>query len=230
MPLILNIDTALEYGSVSLSDKGTIISFLENKNQQDHAAWIHTAIKEMMAENNIQMSDIDSVSVSNGPGSYTGLRIGLSAAKGLCFALQIPLITVGTLDIMAAGIQRNPNNNINATDWLCPMIDARRMEVYYALYDAGLSLISSPQAAIVQAGFFDDWLKQKKIFFFGNGSHKLKKILSHKNADFLQYHHKGAFNMAALSEKYYYERKFADLAYTEPLYIKEVYFPGGNPS
>lgn len=230
MPLILNIDTALEYGSVSLSDKGTIIAFRENSNQQNHADWVHSAIKEMIAEINLQMSDLDSVSVSNGPGSYTGLRIGLSAAKGLCFSLQIPLITIGTLDIMAVGILQNPDNSIKAIDWLCPMIDARRMEAYYALYDGGTSPISEPKSVIVKAGVFDEYLKQQEIIFFGSGSDKLKNILSHKNAIFLGYHHKGALNMAALSEKYYFEKKFADLAYTDPLYLKEVYFPGRKTS
>lgn len=230
MPVILNIDTALEYGSVSISRKGTIMAYRENLKQQDHAAWIHTAIKEMLAESNIRITDFDSVSVSNGPGSYTGLRIGLSAAKGLCFALQIPLITIGTLDIMAAGILQNPNNSVETIDWLCPMIDARRMEVYFALYDVGLLSIINPKAAVLEPGLFDGYLDQHKIIFFGSGSNKLNKVLSHKNAVFGDYHHRGALTMPVLSEKYYAENKFADLAYTEPQYIKAVYFPGVKSS
>lgn len=225
MPLILNIDTALENGSVSLSANGELLALRKNEIPTGHATWIHIAIKEMMVETNRQMKELEAIAVCNGPGSYTGLRIGLSAAKGFCFALGIPLITIGTLEMMAFEFCNSTNNIIHPGEWLCPMIDARRMEAYFGIYDAQLSVVAPPQAAILQAGSFDRWLKEQKIIFFGNGSDKLKKILYQSNAMFYPYYHQGAVEMGSLSEKYYNEQKFTDFAYAEPLYIKEFYSP-----
>ncbi len=223
MSLILNIDTALESGTVSLSQKGELLLFRENVNQKDHAAWMHGAIHEMIRDSGFTINHLQAVAVSIGPGSYTGLRIGLSAAKGLCFALQIPLITIGTLEIMAAAaIQRAPGDLINETGLLCPMIDARRMEVFFALYDHQLALISKPKAVIVDEEIFRGILTDKKILFFGNGSYKLKNNLLHPHAFFTDLSPQAA-DMTPLSYQYYKQTRFADLAYVEPLYIKDFY-------
>jgi tRNA threonylcarbamoyladenosine biosynthesis protein TsaB len=172
------------------------------------------------------MKDLDAVAVSNGPGSYTGLRIGLSAAKGICFALQIPLITIATLEIMAEAARNQVNDGlIEKTDWLCPMIDARRMEVYYAVYDPELLLIHPPQAANADDAIFSALVEKKKVLFFGNGSFKVRNTLVHDNAFFTDNVKSGASDMISLSNRYYRQNKLADLAYAEPLYIKEFYSP-----
>jgi tRNA threonylcarbamoyladenosine biosynthesis protein TsaB len=155
MALILNIDTAVEIGEVNLAENGSTLRFRANSNQKDHAAWIQTAILEIMKETGYSMHDLQAVAVSNGPGSYTGLRVSLATAKGICYALQIPLITIGTLEIMAATATRQLSGELTkSADLLCPMIDARRMEVYMAAYNRKLEEIIKPQAVILDGDFF----------------------------------------------------------------------------
>lgn len=216
MSLILNIETALEGATVSLAREGIVLRSEYCSSQKDHAAWLHPAIENMILQEAGSLRDLQAVAVSIGPGSYTGLRVGLSSAKGFCYALGIPLITVGTLEILATAVQDE------AKDCICPMIDARRMEVYAALYSSEMKEIMPPHAVVLDANSFQVELSDHSILFCGPGCQKLQPLLSHPNA---------AFSMslpeppvlARMSFQYFRENKFADLAYTEPLYIKEFY-------
>lgn len=226
MSLILNIETAVESGSVSLSKEGTLLKLRANENQREHAAWIHLAIREMMEEARCSMQDLSAVAVSNGPGSYTGLRIGLSAAKGFCYALQIPLICIPTTLIMAnATLNQGGEMLIKNTDLLCPLIDARRMEAYFAVYDRKLNEVSPPGAIILDTGSFSSFLDKNKMLFFGNGCLKLKNILQHQHAVFADHINHSAADMPLLSYIRYKEKRFDDSSLADPLYIKDFYYP-----
>ncbi len=218
MALILNIDTALETASVCLSRDEEVLSMLQNNDQKDHAAWMHVAIESLLKESSCLVSDLNAVAVSIGPGSYTGLRVGLAAAKGICYALNIPLISVGTLEATAFAVKKE------TTELICPLIDARRMEVYTAIYDKELHEIEKPQAMVITDDSFAGRLQQQNILFCGSGSKKLQSILSHTNASFSSTNMNAA-HVAALASKKHLVQSFSDLAYTEPLYIKEFYTP-----
>ena len=218
MALILNIDTAVETASVCLSNDAEMISLAVNDSQKDHAAWLHTAIRKLVQESGHTVNDLQAVAISIGPGSYTGLRIGLSAAKGLCYALNIPLIAVGTLKMMAYAVNKED------AQLICPLIDARRMEVFMAVYDKSLQEIMNPRAMIIDKNSFADLLPSCKVIFCGNGRKKLQHILSHTNALFSNSLATAA-NLPYLACKNFQEGKFSNLAYTEPLYIKEFYSP-----
>lgn len=218
MALILNIDSSVETASVCLSKDGTALLLKKNELQKDHAAWLHIAIKEMMSEAGYELSAIDAVAVTIGPGSYTGLRVGLSAAKGFCYGLGKPLLTVNTLLVMASALKNEPE------ELLCPMIDARRMEVFTAIYTKDLEEVKPPMALIIDENSFKDELRSSTICFSGNGSKKLKTILENSNASFSDETFDVA-DLAALAEPLYEKKHFADLAYTEPLYLKEFYSP-----
>lgn len=218
MALILNIDTAVNAASVCLAKDGNILSFAKNENQKDHSSWLHIAIKEVFEKNALQLDSLDAIAVTEGPGSYTGLRIGMATAKGICYALHKPLITLNTLLVMA-----NAAKNENA-DLLCPMIDARRMEVFTALYSKTLELIKQPVAMTVDEKSFDEKLVSNTICFFGNGSDKFQQIKNNSRAIFKDLN-VDASSMIGLAEGRFQERKFADLAYAEPLYLKEFYTP-----
>ncbi|GEP89323.1 tRNA threonylcarbamoyladenosine biosynthesis protein TsaB [Chitinophaga terrae (ex Kim and Jung 2007)] len=220
--VILNIDTATTIGSVSLAIDGKAVQTLTNNKQQDHAASIVGFVQALMKENNITPSQIDAIAVSAGPGSYTGLRVGVATAKGLCYAWNKPLIAVSTLQLMAAGLYAGVQDN---EAWYCPMIDARRQEVFTAIYDNSLKEVLPPQAMILTPESFISQLDQKKIFFFGDGSPKWELMLSsHKNAIFAKYVISAA-HMSALSAKFYTEKQFVDLAYFSPFYLKQFYTP-----
>ncbi len=216
MALILNIDTALENASVCLSRDEAILLMLQNNDQKDHAAWMHPAIDNLLKECSYHVTDIDAVAVSIGPGSYTGLRVGLAAAKGICYALKIPLISVSTLEAMAYAVKEE------ATELICPLIDARRMEVYSAIFDKQMAEIEKPQAMVINASSFTDRLQQQKILFCGSGSKKLQEILTHYNASFSQTNMTAAA-IAALAMEKHLQQAYSDLAYAEPLYIKDFY-------
>ena len=219
MAIILNIDTAVESASVCLATQAKSLQFAINSNQRDHASWLHTTIQKIISNTGLNLKEIEAVAVTIGPGSYTGLRVGLSAAKGLCFGLNIPLIAVNTLEMMAHAVKKDE------ADFICPLIDARRMEVFMAVYNKNLQEIIKPCALIIEPGSFDSLLGSGKILFSGNGSKKLTDIIVHANASFNNIDGSAA-DMVHLSEKAFIEKKFADLAYVEPLYIKEFYSPG----
>ena len=216
MALILNIDTALETGSVCISKDGLSIAYLENKEQGKQASWIHEAINNLLKEVQIDLKSLSAIGVSNGPGSYTGLRIGLSTAKGICYALNIPLITINTLSMMASAVAAK------AEDLICPMIDARRMEVFTALYDKELNTIESRRSLILNENSFAEILAERKILFTGNGSERFKNLVQHSNALFLN-HFFNAQDLIPLSFKMFQSSQFADLAYSEPEYVKAVH-------
>jgi len=218
MSYILHINTALETASVSLAIKGSVVSERQNGVQKEHAAFLHLAIDEMMQEAGIPLKDLAAVAVIHGPGSYTGLRVGMAGAKGICYALSLPLITINTLEWMVEAC-RNED-----ADLYCPMIDARRMEVFTALYNRSLEEIKPPTALILDAESFATELETNKITFFGNGAEKFATLFSHQNAAFKTLV-SGNIELARIAWKRYQESTFSDLAYSEPLYIKEFYTP-----
>jgi tRNA threonylcarbamoyladenosine biosynthesis protein TsaB len=218
MAPLLNIDTAVETASVCLSNDAVVVALSINEKQKDHAAWLHTAIHKLLRDEGLDSNDLKAVAVSIGPGSYTGLRIGLAAAKGLCYALHIPLITIGTLEMMAHAAEKE------TAELICPLIDARRMEVFTAVYDKTLQEIVKPLAMIVDKNSFADLLSSHRVIFYGNGCKKLQTVLTHTNATFSTGMATAA-DLTHLAYKYFREKRFADIAYTEPLYIKEFYSP-----
>jgi tRNA threonylcarbamoyladenosine biosynthesis protein TsaB len=218
MTLILNIDTAVQSASVCLSEGETIIGELSNPSEKESAAWLHMAIQQIVHEHHLPLQQLSAIAISAGPGSYTGLRVGMAAAKGLCYALKIPLITLNTLQIMAASAK-----GIDA-DLLCPMIDARRMEVFTALYNASLQEIMSSTNMILEQGAFDNQLEKHTVCFFGNGSEKAGTIIQHRNASFAMVK-TSARDMASLAIKKFEAAQFSELAYSEPFYGKDFYSP-----
>jgi tRNA threonylcarbamoyladenosine biosynthesis protein TsaB len=218
MALILNIDTAVDIGSICLAKDGEFLSVAKNESQKDHASWLHLAIKEIFEKNNLALVSVDAIAVTGGPGSYTGLRIGMATAKGICYALNKPLISLNTLLVMA-----NAAKQVNA-DLLCPMIDARRMEVFTAIYTKELQIVKEPAAITLNENSFNDHLLNNSICFFGNGSNKFRTIKKHEKAIFNDIRIDGS-SMISLSEKMFAEKEFSDLAYAEPLYLKEFYTP-----
>lgn len=216
MSYILNIDTAEKRASVCLAEDGNTLSMLYNEQQNDHAAWLHPAVQTLLAEKGISAKDLAAVAVSIGPGSYTGLRVSLSAAKGLCYALSIPLIAVSTLEINAFAVLEE------AEDLICPMIDARRMEVFTGVYDTHLKEIKAPHALILENESLSAFINDNKVLFCGSGSHKLPNLfpdtlltVSETRAD--------ASHLAVLASRRFLTTAFADTAYTEPFYLKEYY-------
>ncbi|MFN2439547.1 MAG: tRNA (adenosine(37)-N6)-threonylcarbamoyltransferase complex dimerization subunit type 1 TsaB, partial [Chitinophagaceae bacterium] len=169
---------AIVSASVCLSFKEEINGFVSNHLQNDSASWIQTGIKQLMQKTGIQLQQLSAVSVSAGPGSYTGLRIGMATAKGLCYALKIPLITINTLKMMVTAAENEE------ADLFCPMIDARRMEVFTAIYNKNFDEIIAPHNLILTENSFGEVLKTKQILFFGNGSNKLQAINKNPNAIF----------------------------------------------
>lgn len=216
MSYILNIDTAESRASICLSDGETRSELLINESSYEHAAWLHTAVQTLLEKNLVSPGRLTAVSVSAGPGSYTGLRVSMSAAKGLCYALNIPLIAVSTLEM--AALAAVPE----AEQLICPMIDARRMEVFTGLYDKNLHELKPPHALILEAGIFSALLNENKVIFCGSGSKKLQGLIPDtiltvcdRRAD--------ASHLAQIAFRKFQNREFADTAYTEPLYVKEFY-------
>lgn len=219
MSYILNIETATEVCSVAVSKGNEIIFYKEETKGPSHAVllgvFVNDAVNEMRARN-IQL---DAVAVSCGPGSYTGLRIGVSEAKGLCYGMDIPLIAINTLKIMAQGIVNN--TNLAEDIVLCPMIDARRMEVYDLLLDKNLKELRATSADIIDENSFSEILKYKEIVFFGNGAAKCKEVLPKQNTVFVDGVYPKASDMVVLANEAYKNRDFVDVAYFEPFYLKE---------
>jgi tRNA threonylcarbamoyladenosine biosynthesis protein TsaB len=224
--MILNIDTATDQASVCLSRDGEVVGVLTNDNQKDHAAWIQAAIDTLLKMQGYSMQQLQAVAVTEGPGSYTGLRVGMATAKGLCFALQIPLITVNTLKVMAGGAitQWLPlPNQVMEQPGFCPMIDARRMEVFTAVYDESLQELVAPKALILDAFSFKEELNNKPLICFGNGCFKWKGISRYPNVLFIDEKIDMAKALAKLATDLYLAKNFASLAYAEPVYLKEFY-------
>ena len=219
MSLILNIDTAHEKAHVSFADNGIILHCIWNESKKDHASFLQSGILELTKISGIKLSDIDAVAVTAGPGSYTGLRVGMASAKGLCYALKKPLITMNTLEVLTlSAIHLFPGNDDAAL--FCPMIDARRMEVFTAIYTKDLSIFLSPSPLILDESSFASALLENKILFFGNGSPKWKQVCKSANAQFSDVSIQSEA-MGKYSYTLWFQRHFTELAYSEPLYLKE---------
>jgi len=224
MAAILNIDTATQLCSVALAIDGRLIAQRETHEEKSHAARLTVYIDEILHEQRLKIKDLHAIAIGKGPGSYTGLRIGVSTAKGLCYGAGIPLIAVSTLRIMinyAKEICRERSIPLDENTLLCPMIDARRMEVFSCLHKASGEEKEPISAKIIDSVTYTRYLQTSKIYFFGSGMDKCRQILSHPNAYFLDEIYPHAAALASLSEEKYQEKQFENLAYFEPFYLKE---------
>lgn len=223
MSLLLNIDTATGTASVSIAQDGHILQEAISTDQKDHAAFLQPAIQFIFKNAGLSFHQLDAIAIVAGPGSYTGLRVGMASAKGICYALNKPLITIGTLEVMAWQVINQFNIKQSHLPLLfCPMIDARRMEIFTAIYNSALHTILSPCAVVIEKKSFGNLLLKNKIIFFGNGVVKWQQLCDNENAHFF-YPKVNPLYMSALTYKKYLNNEFADTAYTEPMYIKEFF-------
>lgn len=222
MALILSIESATKNCSVSLAKDGEVIAIEELQEEKfSHAEKLHAFVSEVMTASGYELSEIEAVAVSKGPGSYTGLRIGVSTAKGLCYALDKPLISVPTLESLARQVEAADDGII------VPLLDARRMEVYSAVFDAGYKQIRETQAEVIGADSFSEYLERSTVCFIGDGAEKIRNVIEHPNAVFITDRLPSARESAVLAEVRYEEGLFEDLAYFEPFYLKD--FIAGKP-
>jgi tRNA threonylcarbamoyladenosine biosynthesis protein TsaB len=224
MASILCIETSTEVCSVALALEGHVVASREDKSGKNHAQMLAGFVEDVMKTQNRPFNQLDAIAVSGGPGSYTGLRIGVSTAKGLCFASGLPLIAIPSLEAMAHHIISNPtvfSSSDKEPLLYCPMIDARRMEVYTAVYDNKLVKLKDIQAEIIDHHSFASFLKNQNVLFFGNGSGKCKMTLRHPNALFLDDITASASFMAGLAEQAFHAGNFVDVAYYVPFYLKD---------
>lgn len=224
MSKILLLETATETCSAAIADNGHIVICRESAEGYNHSEKLTVFIGEMFRESGLTPGQLDAVCVSRGPGSYTGLRIGVSAAKGFCYAVDIPLIAVSTLHASAFHLAANPdefNAGMTPDTLLCPMLDARRMEVYTALYDSKGNPIHEVSATIIDSQSFAEELENHTIYFFGNGAEKCKSVIQHPNARFIPGFQASARFMSVLAVSSFEQHKFEDVAYFEPYYLKD---------
>ena len=215
MALILNIETATTNCSVSLAQDGDTIALLEeNDKNYSHSERLHVYINDVLIKANASMKEIDAIAVSKGPGSYTGLRIGVSTAKGLCYSLDIPLISVHTLEALAHQVDVD-------NGFIVPMLDARRMEVYSSIFNSNHELIRDTEAQILDEQCFQDLLNQDEVYFIGSGVEKTKELIQHKNAKFIEGKLPSANEMSLLSFYKYQKSDIENVAYFEPFYLKD---------
>jgi tRNA threonylcarbamoyladenosine biosynthesis protein TsaB len=222
--MLLLINTATEQASVALAEGGKVLFSEENPSPKEHAAWLHPAIRRTLESAKITAQHLQAVAVSAGPGSYTGLRVGMAAAKGLCFALTIPLITTDTLRLMAGAMiaAARPKKAL-----ICPMIDARRQEVFTALYSAEMDEIMPARALILDKTSFEQYLSAGPVIFSGSGMEKWKTMNSSGQAVYMVQNDVNE-SFAEISDRYFAEKKWADTAYAEPIYLKEFYTHAKN--
>jgi tRNA threonylcarbamoyladenosine biosynthesis protein TsaB len=237
MSLILNIDTSTERAGICLSAAGEVLSVVYNNEQKDHASWIQVAIRDLVRDARYSLQQLQAVAVTEGPGSYTGLRVGMSTAKGICYALKIPLITESTLLVMAhaarsvwapdieklkkvISVKNSPDT---ASVLLCPMIDARRMEVFTALYNESLEAIMPAKALILEVETFKEALNKHLIIFFGSGSDKWKPLCIDNQAQYKEGVLPIVESLSKLAAARLSGQLTADLAYVEPVYLKDFY-------
>ncbi|MCK9421017.1 MAG: tRNA (adenosine(37)-N6)-threonylcarbamoyltransferase complex dimerization subunit type 1 TsaB [Bacteroidales bacterium] len=229
MGLILCLETATEVCSVALALDGNLLKIKESSSPNVHSSQLTLFIEEIVHSSEFTLSGLDAIAVSMGPGSYTGIRIGVSTAKGLCYALDKPLIAIPTLQSMAQGMKNHlsgiqyPASGISL---ICPMIDARRMEVYAAIYDSELNTVRETSAQIIDRTTFTEYLTNSAILFAGNGASKCKPFLEHhKNAVFIENFAASARFMVSFAEQRLTRKQFEDIAYFEPFYLKD-FIPG----
>ena len=218
MERIILIETSTALCSTALAEDGAIVSYKESSAPKAHASLTAVFIQDMLSERGLTIADCDALCVSMGPGSYTGLRVGVSTAKGLCFGSRKPLLAVGTLDTLAAQAYAEAEADGNYR-FIIPMVDARRMEVYTAVFENGVQ-ITETAPAIIDENSFSDLLEQGTCLFIGDGAGKCAAAIKHPNAHFLQCWPK-ASSMLAPAMKAYKEKRFEDVAYFEPFYLKE---------
>jgi len=216
MAILLNLETATTNCSVSISKGNEIISLKENNAMSySHSEQLHIFIKEALEEASLSFSDLNAVAVSKGPGSYTGLRIGVSAAKGLCFSLDLPLIAIPTLESMAHQVQ------LGEGELAIPVLDARRMEVYSAVFNNKYQEIRDTRAEIIDENSFLDYVSEHKVHIVGSGAEKCKEILEQPNFHFDTSMVPSAKEMAPIAFEKYKKGQFEDVAYFEPFYLKD---------
>jgi len=215
MGLILNLETATTNCSVSLARDGQLLAIRENNTPNySHAEQLHVFIAECMEEAKVSLNELDAIAVSKGPGSYTGLRIGVSAAKGLCFSLDVPLISIPTLTSMASQVK-------GAYDYIIPVLDARRMEVYSAVFDKDLKQIRDTEAEIISEQSFEAYTDDNIVHILGSGAQKIKDLLAVENFSYATGCVPSSKEMALLSYEKYMDNDFEDVAYFEPNYLKD---------
>lgn len=221
MALILNLETATTNCSVSIAKDGNLLAIKEhNTPNYSHSEQLHVFIQEVLKKASLTMNDLDAVAVSKGPGSYTGLRIGVSAAKGLCFALDVPLISIPTLSIMAEQAKESKE------DYIIPVLDVRRMEVYSTVFDNSLSQVRETRAEIIDPHSFKEFISKGKVLVMGSGAEKCKEHLVYDSVSFDSTNVPSAREMGCLSFAKYKEKDFEDVAYFEPYYLKDFILQG----
>lgn len=224
MAYLLNLESSTEICSVALSCDGQLIDLQESEEGQNHARLLSVFVQEVMQRNQIGFNELAAVAVSSGPGSYTGLRIGVSLAKGICYAQQLPLIAVSPLLAMSAHVlSRRSELCLPPSDELvlCPMIDARRMEVYTAMYDNQLNELEPVSAKIISENTFDNLPENTPLVYFGNGATKCQSIMNPDNTWFVDHIKTSAQFMCTLSHQALEHKQFENLAYYEPFYLKD---------
>ncbi len=234
MSLLLHIETTTRACSAGLSKDGTMLALRESIDKDyAHSTLLTVFIEELFKETDTKPAHLDAVAVSSGPGSYTGLRIGVSAAKGFCYALDIPLIAVNTMKALSVMAKDHLLTNKDLLSpsclevYYCPMLDARRMEVYFGLFDNQLKQVKETGAAIIDESSFEKELENRKIIFFGDGAEKCRSMIKSKNALFLNDIWPSAKGMVSEAEQKWQQKDFVDLAYFEPFYLKD--FIAGKP-
>lgn len=220
MSLILNIDTSTEVAFVALALGDTIIGVHRNPVQKDHAAFLHPAIKNIMEASGRTFSELDAIAVTAGPGSYTGIRVGMATAKGLSFALNKPLITLSTLALLAHDAISNHGGEDSYL--FCPMIDARRMEVYTAIYDNQKKEVLPPTALVIEENFYRKYSITNKLVLFGSGSVKCRGLQIFDDAIFIE-NVNVVQSMVTMSSNSYLSKSFTDLILSDPIYLKEFF-------
>ncbi len=223
MGLILNLETATTNCSVSVAKEGVVLGIKEhNTPNYSHSEQLHVFIDEVVRDAGLQLTDLDAIAVSKGPGSYTGLRIGVSAAKGLCFSLDVPLISIPTLESLAH------TTEADGYDVIIPLLDARRMEVYSAVFDTNRKMLRETRAEIVEQNSFASFLEKGKTVLIGSGAEKCKSILEHGTVSFKSELVPSAREMAQLSYAKFVAMELEDVAYFEPFYLKDFVLTGGK--
>ena len=220
MALILSIETSTAVCSVALHENGTLLSVMELHQEYSHASKLAPLVNELIRVSDVKLEKVNAIAVSAGPGSYTGLRIGTSLAKGLCYALDIPLVAVPTLKVLAAGVAKFHFGD----NFLCPMIDARRMEVYCQLFRENLDEYEPVKSVIVDGSSFEKYLEVKPVIFLGNGAFKCREVIVHENAKFLPDMNPSAAVLGELAYEKFNRGDLENLFDFVPHYLKEFFF------
>jgi tRNA threonylcarbamoyladenosine biosynthesis protein TsaB len=224
MTRLLCLETSTEVCSAAIVDEGQVVDYREDLSGQNHSRLLTVFINDLLISNHLNVSDFDAVAVSEGPGSYTGLRIGVSVAKGICYGTGIPLIAISPLEAMASHVIENIKNSkfsFQPGDLLIPMIDARRMEVFTAIYDLQLHEIMPVKAEVIESASFDQLAAESRLLVFGNGSGKCKPILNTSRYFYIDGVVASSLNMATLANQKFENKDFVDVAYFEPFYLKD---------